>query len=159
MSAAAPAGPSKGVAMTIIGWITILWGGAHAVLGGCLIVGGDAIDKNLRPDDPAGGLAPALWPALWILAGLMIVIGVVVLLVGLAGALAGLGILWRQQWGRVLAFIIAVLSVMVGGLVSLIAYKQDAAGIATFGATEILYGMLAFVVLIQNGAAFSRRRF
>lgn len=48
VSAAAPAGPSKGVAVTIIGWITILWGGAHAVLGGCLIVGGDAIDKNLR---------------------------------------------------------------------------------------------------------------
>ena len=154
MSAAAPAGPSKGVAVTIIGLITILWGGAHAVLGGCLILGGDAIDKNLRPDDLAGGLAPALW----ILAGLMIVIGVGFLLLGLAGMLAGLGILWRKQWGRVLAFIMAVLSVMVGGLVSLSAYKQDAAGNAAFGATEILYGILAFVVLIKNGAAFSRPR-
>jgi hypothetical protein len=108
--------------------MTILWGGAHAVLGGCLIFSGDAIEKNLRPDDPAGGLAPVLW----IMAGLMIVIGVVFLLLGVPGMLAGLGILWRKQWGRILAFIMAVPAIMVG-LLTLSAYKQDAAGNATFG--------------------------
>lgn len=89
----------------------------------------------------------------------MIVIGVVFLLLGLLGMLAGLGILWRQQWGRVLGFILAVLSMMMG-LVSLIAYKPDGDGTAfiAFGATEILYGTLLFVVLIKNGAAFSRPR-
>lgn len=156
MSAAAPAGPSKCVAVTIIGLIAILWGGAHAALGGYFIYGGDTIWKDFGPGgDPAGGIAPVFW----LVAGFMIVIGVVFLLAGLLGVLAGLGILWRQQWGRVLGFILAVLSMMMG-LVSLIAYQPDADGNAliAFGATGIVYGTLALVVLIRNGAAFSRPR-
>ena len=156
MSAAAPEGPSKNVALTVIGLMTILWGVAHAVLGSCLILSGDTVDNNLRPDDPAGGLAPLLR----IMAGLMIMIGVVVLLLGVPGMLAGFGVLWRKQWGRILAFVFAVLVIMVG-LLALSAYNRDAAGNATFiafGAAEILYGILALVVLIMNGVAFVRPR-
>ena len=83
----------------------------------------------------------------------MIVIGVVFLVLGVTGMLAGLGVLWRKPWGRILAFILTVPAIVVG-LLSLSAYKQEAAGNATliaFGATEILYGVLTLVILIKNG--------
>jgi hypothetical protein len=159
VSSAAPVGPSKSAAVTIVGLITFLWGAAHVVLGGSFIFVGDAIWKDFGPDgDPAraGGLAPLFW----MLAGLMIVIGGGFLLLGVPGIVAGLGILWHKQWGRVLAMILAVVSIMVG-LLSLSACKQDGAGNATliaFGAAEILYGILALVVLIRNRTAFTRRR-
>ena len=41
MSAAAPARPSKSVVVTVISLMTIVWGGAHTVLGGWFILRGD----------------------------------------------------------------------------------------------------------------------
>lgn len=99
-STASPAGRS--VAVTLLGLLTILWGVAHAVLGGCFFLGGDEMLKNLRPDDPVGGFAPVLW----LLANLMIVIGVVFLLASVpgfwpvwacCGASSGV-VFWRSSW-------------------------------------------------------------
>ena len=103
MSTVASTGPCKSIAVTLIGLMTILWGGIYAVLGGSMIFAGDAIVTNIRPDDPVGGFAPIFK----ILASLMIVIGVVLLLQGIPGILAGWGVLLRKQWGRILTFIAA----------------------------------------------------
>jgi hypothetical protein len=75
------------------------------------------------------------------------------------GLLAGLGVLWRKQWGRILTFILAILAVIVG-LLLLNANMQDAGGdgaLISFGAAEILFGILASVSLIKHGAEFFRQ--
>ena len=59
-----------------------------------------------------------------------------------------------------MTFIVAVLAILLG-LVCLGAYKQDADGNAFFiaiGVAQILYGVLALVILIKNGAESSRTR-
>jgi hypothetical protein len=150
------AGPSKNVAVTVIGLITMLWGGVHAALGSGLILVGASLQRNLRPDDPAGGFAPILW----ILEGLAIFLGVLFLLQGVLGMLAALGVLLHKQWGRILTFIMAGLAIL-WGLLSLSAYNSDATGNATliaYGAFQLLYAILTFVILIKNGAEFSRPR-
>jgi|GEM_PF-3191095 len=154
MSAVASAESGKSMPVMVIGLVTLLWGIAHVVWGGLLVLGGDALAKNLQPDDPAGGLAPLLA----ILAGLMIVIGVGFLLLGGVSAFAGLGVLWRKQWGRILALLVAGLSLLMG-LLSLTVYKPNANGngtLVTFAAVEILYGIATCVILIKNGRAFSQ---
>jgi hypothetical protein len=84
------------------------------------------------------------------------VIGVAFLLQGVLGMLAGLGVLWHKPWGRIMTFVVAVLAIL-WGLASLGFYDQGAIYIA-FGAAQLLYGILAFVILIKSGAAFSRPR-
>ena len=156
MSTLAAARASKSVAVTVIGLMTVLWGCAQAVLGGCLAFGGAELEGNLGTNDPVGGLAPVLL----LTAGLMVMIGVVFLFLGVPMMLAGLGVLLRKQWGRILAFVMAVLGIL-WGLLCLGAYDADAAGNVTViasGAAEILYGVLAFVILIKHGREFSPPR-
>jgi hypothetical protein len=148
MSTAPPAEPSKSIAVTVIGLLTLLLGGAYATLGGCFVFVGLAGVARLE-DDPAGGFGPILQ----ILAGFVAVVGVALLLQGVPGMLAGLGVLFRKQWGRRLTLILAVLA-FLWGLASL-GVSQTAPYIA-FGVTQILYSGLAFVILIRNSAEFSR---
>jgi hypothetical protein len=153
MSAAAPAGRSKNIAVTVLSLLTLLWGGGNAALGGGLLVGGAGWlahpgDEPWGPVITLGGIIPAL----------VIAIGVAFLLLGILGLLAGLGLLLRQPWGRILTFIVAVLAVL-SGLASLGAYEPgDSSFDIALGAPQVLYGILAFVILIMNGAAFSRPR-
>jgi hypothetical protein len=149
MSIAATAGPSKNVAVTVIGLITLLLGGSYAALGGLLIfAGADWLEHSSK--EPMvqvialGGIVPAL----------LIVLGGAFLLPAILGLLGGSGVLLRQQWGRILTFILAVAAILLG-LVWVV--DQQAANIAV-GAAQILYGILAFVILIINRAEFSRPR-
>ena len=73
-----------------------------------------------------------------------------------ADVLAGLGALLRRQWGRILTLIMSVLAIL-WGLAALGAYEKGTSYIA-FGAAQILYAVLAFVILVKNGAEFSRPR-
>src|ERR1700730_5571553 len=118
MSTTATARPSKSVAVTIIGLLALLFGIGDAALGSNFIFGGAADEKRLE-HDPAGGFAFLLQ----ILAGLVIVVGVAFLLTGVLGMVAGLGVLWRKPWGRILTFLAAVLAVL-WGLASLSFYNQ-----------------------------------
>jgi hypothetical protein len=147
VSSAALTNPSSRVAVTILGLITLLLGGAYAALGGQLILGGAG--WLVKPGgDPwvqviaLGGIVPAL----------IILLGIAFLVQGLLGLLAGSGILLRKAWGRILTFILAVLAILLGLVwVS----GGDATDIA-LGAAQVLYGILAFVILIRKGAEFSR---
>jgi hypothetical protein len=91
-----------------------------------------------------GGIVPAF----------IIVFGAAFLLLGILVLLAGVGLLWRKQWGRVLTFILAVVAILLG-LAWALGGDQGARDVP-LGATQILYGILALVILIQKGAEFSR---
>lgn len=143
MSSAAPVGPRKSVAVMIIGLLTLLCGGAYTALGSSLIFAGTAMAK-----DPAGkGL-------LEVLGGLLAVFGGALLLQGMPMILAGVGVLLRRQWGRMLTLLMAGLTGL-WGLLSL-GLSDKGAGYVAFGAAEILYAILAVVVLFKHGAEFSR---
>jgi hypothetical protein len=148
---ASPVGAKKTVAVTVIGLITLLLGGAYAVLGGQLIWAG-ASWAGRADGDPWGQFASLFG----IIPALLIVVGVAFLLPSLLGLLAGSGALLREQWGRILTLILAGLAMPLG-VVWMAAANQNAADIA-LGAAQVLYGILAFVILIGNGAEFSRLR-
>src|SRR5262245_56011174 len=133
MSIAVPAGPGKSVALTAIGLLTLLGGGAYAALGGSLSFAGTAM-----ADDPAGGGLFEL------LGGMLALFGGAFLLQGVTMMLAGLGVLLRQQWGRILALFMAG-PALLWGLASLRASDRGASYLA-FGAAQILYAILAFVI-------------
>jgi len=151
MHTAEPAGASKSVAVTIMGLITLLCGGGYAALGGQFILAGGG--WFVQPD-------PNPWKQLgaWFGLGavLFIAVGIVFVLLGIALLLAGLGVLWRKQWGRILTSIVAVLAILLGLLwVSGVEdVLQDATDLAV-GVIQVLYGILALVILSVKRAEFS----
>jgi hypothetical protein len=134
--------------VTVVGLITLL-GVAYTALGGWLLFAGADLNTRLE-NDPAGGMAPVLQ----LLAGFMVVIGVAFIVQGVPGVLAGWGVLSRRSWGRILALIVAALAAP-WGLAFLVISRGDVTFI-TLGAAQVLYGILAFAVLIRAGDEFSR---
>jgi len=140
-----PAGPRKSVAVTVLGVITLLLGGAAVALGGFGVV---AWLTTLAP-----------WR------GAFLVAGVPALLLGVLALVAGLGALLRKQWGRILTLVLAGLSLLSAllHLLSLLSLSLSAGPsqlsvllphfLLAVGAA--LPGVLAFVILIRNGAEFS----
>jgi hypothetical protein len=153
MSSTAPSGLSKSIAVTVLGLLTLLWGGAHAAWGGWIIFAGADLGVRMQDDAAAGGFAYLLR----LLADFMIVVGVAVLLQGALGMLAGWGDLLHKPWGRILTFIVAVLAIL-WGLLFLSGYQRNVDSEIALGAAQVLYGVLALVILITNGAEFSRLR-
>jgi hypothetical protein len=137
--------------VTLVGLTTILWGGAHIALGVFCHLPGDLWQGS------ANGFAPIHW-----IAGdaydnnVNIAFG----LQGILGMLAGSGVLLRLHWGRILTFIVAIVAIL-WALDSVDAYKhqdddyQWKTALIPFAAAQVLYGILAVVILIKNGAAFS----
>ena len=154
MTTAVPAGTSKSVAVTVMGLVTLLCGGCYATLGSRLILDGAAWFVQSDPDP---------WKQLgaWFGLGavLVIAVGIFFLLLAVPVLLAGLGVLWRKQWGRSLTSIVAVLAILLGLLwVSGVEdVLQDATDLAV-GLIQILYGILALVILSLKRAEFSRPR-
>jgi hypothetical protein len=160
MSTAA-VGPGKGVAVTAIGLFTMFWGGSYVALGGSFILGATAMITK-HPGDDRGGLADVDHWVASIFARLATVIGALLLLQGVVGILAGLGVLWRKQWGRIVTFILAILAILWGllfisGAFEGCSFEQGPTNIVV-GGVQLLYGILALVILIQRGAEFSRPR-
>jgi hypothetical protein len=158
VTGAAPSGPNKNVAVTAVGLITLLFGFGYAASGGLLIFGGAFLVA--QPEDPVWGFHH-LGRFIGYVA---VVIGILMLLLSVLGIFAGVGVLLRKPWGRILGIILAVLATLHGtNLVISLGFSANAEsktgvvlGIISFGAGHILYGLLAVVILIKNGAAFSR---
>jgi|SRR5579864_162052 len=145
MTCNGPTRPRKTVAVTVIGLLTLLLGGTYAVTGGGLIFAGSAM-----ANDPNGrGL-------LEVLGGMLAAVGGAFQLQGVPMLLGGFGVLLRRQWGRILTLIMAVLAIL-WGVASMAAYDKGVSYVV-FGAAQILYSILAIVVLVKNGPEFSRRR-
>ncbi|MDB5309897.1 MAG: hypothetical protein JWO38_4099 [Gemmataceae bacterium] len=136
--------------MTAAGLLTLLWGGAYAVLGGALVFAG--VGGVRQPEGDAGGFG---W-LLQIVAGVTAAVGVAFLLAGAAGVLAGSGVLSRRRWGRVLTLVVSALATLSGvGWVA--GGDWDATDLA-LGAGQFLYGTFALVVMVRGGAEFSPPR-
>src|SRR5262245_17932726 len=132
--------PSRSAAVTALGLITLLLGGAYAALGGRLI--SDGVSSAGRAGaDPWGPIATlfGLGPVI------LVAVGAAIVPLGLLGLLAGSGALLRKQWGRVLTFVLAGLAILLG-LVWVGGGDRDATDIA-IGAPQVLYGILAPVIL------------
>jgi hypothetical protein len=125
----------------VLGLLTLVLGCGYVVMGSILL--GAAADMA---NDPAGGWAPLLQ----VFAGLIAVLGIPFLLQGVLGLLAGLGVLLRKSWGRLLTFLLAILAIL-WGLAFLGTAGQDGSSIA-LGATQLLYGIFAIILL------FAKRR-
>jgi hypothetical protein len=127
-------------------------GAAYAALAGGLIIAG--ADLLIRPtQEPVvrvfalGGIVPAL----------IVALGIAFLLPGILALLAGLGVLLRKQWGRILTLIVAVLAILLGLLwgTGVQDAVQDLIDLAV-AVVQILYGVMAFVILSTKGTEFSR---
>ncbi len=138
-------------AVSAIGLLTLLWGAVHAIAGGYVAVMGATAAQGLQ-DDPAGGLG-FLLQALF---GFVAVVGVAWLLQGALALLAGWGVLSRQGWARILTLILAGLAIL-WGLLSLSFYAEGISYIAV-GAAEILYGLLAILILGKEAGEFAAPR-
>ena len=140
------------VAVTVVGLTTMLWGGAQITLGAfCDLPGNNWMSGG------AGGFAPVRW-----IVGEASGVGSALVLQGIVAMLAGLGVLLRLQWGRVLTFIVAMVAVLWAlDAVDATQHQGDDYQCKTvlipFAAIQVLYGVLAFVILIRNGAAFAER--
>ncbi len=145
MSSTAPVGPGKSGAVTAVGLLTLLLGAGYAALGAWFVVAGAswAAQASNNPWGPFITLFGAL-PAL------IVLLGVAFLVQGAVGSLAGLGCLGGRSWGRPLALVFAALAAL-WGLLALAATDRGAAEVA-FGAANLLYAALAFLVLLTSGA-------
>jgi hypothetical protein len=144
MSSTAPVRPGKSGAVTAVGLLTLLLGAGHAALGGWLVAAGAswAAQANNNPWGPfitLFGMLPAL----------IVLLGIAFLVQGVIGAMAGLGYLGGRSWGRPLALVFAALAAL-WGLLALGATDRGAAEV-TFGAANLLYAALAFLVLLTSG--------
>lgn len=142
--------PARSRAVTVAGYGTLLWGVWNAVLGIGAICGGIAWLTH-PADDP-------WWPVITffgVLPAIVIVIGVAFVLFGVLSVIAGIGVLRRKGWGRILALILAGLAVLTGAPALLVG--SDGSGTATDIAlvvTQLVYGVFALVVLATRGAEF-----
>jgi hypothetical protein len=152
MSNAKPARASKSVAVTVIGLLTLVCGGGYATLGGSFILAGTGWFEQADPDP---------WKQIGALFGilpvLLVVIGVPFLVFGILLVLAALGVLWRKQWGRIVTIIAAVPVILLGllWLSGVQDVRWDITELA-LGVAQVLYGILALVILIRKTAEFSR---
>jgi hypothetical protein len=79
---------------------------------------------------------------------------------------AGVGVLLRKQWGRILTLVLAALALQFY-LFALISVAQEPVGdahgslktiVIVIAAAQVLYATLAFIILVKNGAEFSSRQ-
>jgi hypothetical protein len=146
-----PVESNKSIAVTLVGLITVLWGGAHLALSVfCYLPGNNWSDSMW-------GFAPVHWIAVSSYEdSVVIIFG----LQGILAILAGSGVLLRLQWGRILTFILVILA-FLWALDSVDAYTHQGdsyewkRALIPFAAVQVLYGVLTIVILIKNGAAFS----
>jgi hypothetical protein len=153
MRTGVPTRASKSVAVTVLGLFTLLCGAGYAILGGYLILA--VVGWFVRPDaDPSKQM---LAPLFLLAAPLLVGGGLLFLLLGILVLLAALGVLGRKPWGRILTFIVAVLAILLGllWLSGVGDVLQDATDLI-LGVAQVLYGILALVILSTKRAAFSR---
>jgi hypothetical protein len=160
MSVAAPAGRRRGVAVTAVGLAALLFGLAYAALAvWFLFEGFGLVSSGVRnvpePDAEAAGALSA-WRVM-----LIFEYSLPSLLVGGLLTLSGVGVLLRLRWSAVwrsswpsrppqpswFGWTRGVIALLVGVPLGL-----------TFTAAQAIYGLLALIVLVNNGEEFARPR-
>ena len=139
--------------MTVLGVLTLVLGCGYAAIGGGGIYAGTAWLADPPRDSwsqalSLGGLVPAF----------LIMISGFFLFLGLLWFLAATGVLLRRQYGRILSFILAVPTLLLG-IAYLSSIDQGASIVEILlGAPQIAFGVFSTFVLIKFGSEFSRQR-
>jgi hypothetical protein len=125
----------------VLGGLSILCGLFVALLGGFLASltsgGGGVIDQaKLDPSQKA-----ALQQATAV-SGLIIAVAIAVILVGVLRIVAGVGVIQRRQWGRILTLIL-------GGLSAVLGILDFISGNPIGAVLDIAYAVFVFVVLLN----------
>ncbi len=107
----------------VVAWLLIVSNALFAVIGGFVLVLLAGI-----------GVAVQEAQAGWILATVGVAVGLFLTALAIPGILAGIGLLGRRQWGRILAIVVAIL------------------GLANFPIGTVI-GAYALWVLLQDAAA------
>jgi hypothetical protein len=113
--------------------------------------------------DPETGEAIDAEVALGMVEGFVVGFGIVLLVVALGHLAAGIGIMRRSGWARVLGILLAVIGVLIWGLAvlgSLAALGQPGAedaigGVIVTAVVAVIY-LWSFIVLLRRGEVFRR---
>ena len=141
---------SRSLALTVLGGLTLLVGIAHAALAGSLIIGGSNIMRDPANDPDKGwGFVTQFF------AGILVALGIALILEGILEIAAAAGVLYRKRWGQILMILVAVTSLGWGAL--FVSTAGEDAWATALGASHLLYGILAIVVLILRSGEFAPR--
>ena len=137
----------RSLAVSVVGWVTLLFAVGYAVAAGALLFIGVAIVTADELAKPTG------WEFLgWILAAIVAVVGVLFAIQAGLTVPAGLGVILRRGWGRILTFIVASLAMLWGA--AFIAVTTADSLYLALGLAQIAYGLFAILVLATNGDEF-----
>lgn len=159
-------GPQSG-AVTAVAVCNFVLGGLYAVCGVILMAamgvvakmfGGAIEEAAAKSGDPQVAKAAEGGGIFAMIAGFGVAVGLCVLVVfALPLILAGVGVVKRRQWGRILTLVMgAILGLL--GLISLFFSLKGGVGAGIVGDLILVgYGVLAYVVLLnaKNAAEFS----
>lgn len=153
--------PQRSGAVTAAAVLSFVFGGLHVLCGGLMGFVAAALasgEEQFRRDFKEGfGQQPPdnmSWDEFfefmtWVLG----VFVVVALIVGILSIIAGIGVIKRSNWGRVLALIVAVLAILMGVLAGIGAVQQPDAVIWAITLIYFAYGVVLFILLLSGGAA------
>jgi len=153
--AEAPSGPPQGsILVTLSGILLIVIGLLVGLIGVAVLVIG-AIARRIFDDAVANGtLAGTSADVVDFLRGILIVLGLIIGLYGLGQLIAGLGVLMKRQWGRILGILLAILPALLFTLALPGAAGRDTAGGLIVVLVLAVANWFIIVALATGGRAF-----
>ncbi|HEY7940965.1 MAG TPA: hypothetical protein VID25_03390 [Candidatus Limnocylindrales bacterium] len=159
MTAAPSAQPQGSSMVTLAGVVLLVIGVLLGLAGiGLMAVGlvaRTAFETALQNADPAGYSVDAVRIA----EGFFLVLGVIVAVYGLGELIAGIGVLLKRQWGRLLGVLLSFIAGLLTTLVALgvagSARGGIGGGLAVFVVFAVAYWFVV-VALARGGQAFRR---
>jgi hypothetical protein len=140
----------RSLSVTIVGIATLLLGAAYLLLGTVFVYSGVHGASTLPEDDAAPNWAPVLK----MISAVVAFVGGLFIVPGVLGVAGGLGVLFRKQWGRVVTFLVAAVAILWG--VAFVALSDPGGMLIALGLIQIVYGVVAFVLVIRRGGEFRR---
>jgi hypothetical protein len=156
--------PPRGIAVTLVGILTLLYGLLFIAIGVAFFVYGTAVldfvmgrvnEATLTEDQ-----RKALEDGRKFLTSFLAIFAGCNILWGLLPFISSFGVLMRKNWGRVIAIIFALLTLLAAGYALYKEYEAPGAindkliPFATSGAFA-LYGLLTIIVLLVSGREFA----
>jgi len=139
-----------GIALLVIGILVGLAGMGMMALG---LIARAAFETALQNADPSRFTVDVVRVA----EGVIVVLGVLFLVYGLGELIAGVGVLLKRQWGRLLGLVLSIIAGLLTTLVLLGSLSADNArgGLVLFLVFTIAYWFIVYA-LATGGRAFRR---
>jgi hypothetical protein len=164
--------PARSFAVTFAGLANVLFGGAYIALGVVILVQGAEVLQELTQagvqvqqevqglpaEAQQGGdvFAKGMEGMGGFFAAFAAVIAGCTMLWGLPQFIAGLGVIFRKGWGRVLAILFGFLGILAG-LGGMLSYQQGQV-MVVYGLVTLVYGIVTLAFLLPGKYAAEFRR-